>query len=127
MFGIDSQRNMIIQLPVFLQPYTQTRLILYQIDKVLVPVLDTNYQAQSYTQLKIDKPYIALDEETYITLHPQKLNICKKNRVWIFLCKNCFLLKARIDIAVPVLYILFWDLKLLKKTVGLIFTSIKLM
>ena len=80
MFGIDSQRNLIIQFPAFVQPYTQTRLILYQTETVSVPVLDTNYQAQSYTQLKIDKPYIALDEETYISLHPQELNTCK-NRV----------------------------------------------
>ena len=63
MFGIDSQRNLIIQFPVFVQPYTQTRLILYQIETVPVPVFDTNYQAQSYTQSKIDKPYIVLDEE----------------------------------------------------------------
>ena len=55
-FGTDSQRNLIIQFPVFIQPYTLT---------VPVPVCDTNYQAQSYTQLKIDKPYIALDGETY--------------------------------------------------------------
>ena len=34
--------------------------------------------------------------------------------------KNCLLLKARIDIAVPVLYILIWDQKLLKKSVNLI-------
>ena len=60
MFGIDSQRILIIQFPVFVQPYTQTRLILYQMETVLVAVLDTNYQAQSYTQLKIDKPYIVL-------------------------------------------------------------------
>ena len=45
-FGIDSQRNLIIQFPVFVQPYTQTRLILYQIETVPVPVLDTNYKAQ---------------------------------------------------------------------------------
>ena len=64
-FGIDSERNLIIQFPVFVQPY-QARLMLYQIETVPVPVLDTNFQAQSYTQLKIDKPYIALDEETYI-------------------------------------------------------------
>ena len=44
-FGIDSQRNLIIQFPVFVQPYMQTKLILYQIETVLVPVLDTNYQA----------------------------------------------------------------------------------
>ena len=51
-FGRDSQRNMIIQFPIFVQQNTQTRLILYQIETVPVPVLDTNYQAQSYTQLK---------------------------------------------------------------------------
>ena len=37
-FGIDSQRNLIIQFPVLVQPYTQTRLILYQIETVPVPV-----------------------------------------------------------------------------------------
>ena len=31
MFGIDSQKNLIIQFPVFVQPYTQTKLTLYQI------------------------------------------------------------------------------------------------
>ena len=48
-FGIDSQRNLIIQFPVFVQPYTQTRLTLYHIETVPVPVLDTDYQAQTYT------------------------------------------------------------------------------
>ena len=66
MFGIDSQRNLSIQFPVFIQPYMQTRLVLYQIETVPVPVLNTNYQAQSYTQLKINKPYIVLNEETCI-------------------------------------------------------------
>ena len=28
--------------------------------------------------MKIDKPYIALNEETYISLHPQDLNTCKR-------------------------------------------------
>ena len=53
-------------------------MFLYQIETVPVPVLDTNYRAQSYTYLKIDKPYIALNEETYIPLHPQELNTCKR-------------------------------------------------
>ena len=94
MFGIDSQRNLIIQFPVFVQPYMQTRLILYQIETVLVPVLDTNYQAQSYTQLKIDKPYIALDEETYISLHLQELNICKRIGYEYF-CEELFVAKSK--------------------------------
>ena len=54
-FGIDNQRNLIIQCPVFVQPYTQKRLIMYQIKTVLVPILDKNEQAHSYTELKIEK------------------------------------------------------------------------
>ena len=55
MFGIDSQRNLIGQFPVFVQPYTQKRLIMYQIETVPIPILDENEQAQSYTELKIEK------------------------------------------------------------------------
>ena len=54
MFGIDSQKNLIIQFPVFVQPYTQTKLTLYQIETVPVPILDVNNKIQSYTQLKIE-------------------------------------------------------------------------
>ena len=41
-FGIDEERNLIIQFPVFIQPYTQTRLVMYQIEMVPVPILDKN-------------------------------------------------------------------------------------
>ena len=75
-FGIDNQRNLIVQFPVFVQPYTQKRLIMYQIETVPVPILDENEQVLSYTKLKIEKPYIALNEETYITLHTQELKMC---------------------------------------------------
>ena len=36
-FGIDNKRNLIVQFPVFIQPYTQKRLIMYQIETVPVP------------------------------------------------------------------------------------------
>ena len=42
MFGIDNQRNLIVQFPVFVQPYTQKRLIMYQIETIPVPILDKN-------------------------------------------------------------------------------------
>ena len=70
-FGIDNQRNLIVQFPVFVQPYTQKRLIMYQAKTVVVPILDENEQVHSYTELKIEKPYIALNKETYITLSTQ--------------------------------------------------------
>ena len=68
MFVVDSDRNLIIQFPIFVEPYTQARLTLYQIEIVPVPILDTNNKAQSYAWLRIDKPYIALNDETYISL-----------------------------------------------------------
>ena len=64
-----------MQFPVFVQPYTQKRLIMYQIETFPVPILDENKQAHSYTELKIEKLYIALNEETYITLHAQELKM----------------------------------------------------
>ena len=77
-FGIDEKKNLIIQFPIFVQPYTQKQLILYQIETVPVPILDKNEQAQSCTQLKIDKPYIAFNSETYIPLCTQDLTMCKR-------------------------------------------------
>ena len=47
-FGIDNQRSLIVQFPVFVQPYTQKRLIMYQIETVPVPILDENEEAHSY-------------------------------------------------------------------------------
>ena len=40
-FGIDNKRNLIVQFPVFVQPYTQNRLIMYQIETVRVLILDS--------------------------------------------------------------------------------------
>ena len=70
-FGIDNQWNLMVQFPVSVQPYTQKRLIMYQIETALVPILDENEQAHSYTELKIEKPYIALNEEMYIMVQTQ--------------------------------------------------------
>ena len=58
-FCSDKERNLIIQFPVFIQPYMQRPLILYQIETVPVPIIDQKKQAYSYTHLQIDKPYIA--------------------------------------------------------------------
>ena len=47
--------NLVIQFPVFIQPYTRKPLILYQFETVPVMILDTNTEAQSYTHLKVQK------------------------------------------------------------------------
>ena len=65
-FGMDKDKNLIVQFPVFVQPYTQQPLILYQLETVPIPILDKNDEAYSYTHLQVEKPYIALNSETYI-------------------------------------------------------------
>ena len=54
------------------------KLTLYQVETVLVPIVDSGNKIQSYTQLKIEKAYIALNNETYITICPQELSNCKR-------------------------------------------------
>ena len=39
-FGIDKDKNLIEQFPVFIQLYTQQPLILYQLETVPVPIID---------------------------------------------------------------------------------------
>ena len=68
MFGIDRNRNLIIQFPVFVQPYMQKPLTLYQVETIPVPILDMNEKADLYMWIRIDKPYIALNGDTYISI-----------------------------------------------------------
>ena len=85
---------MIVQFPVFIQLYTQKRLVIYQIETVPVPILDENEQVHSYTELKIEKPYIALNKEMYITLHSQELKMCKIIG-YEYYCKELFVIKSK--------------------------------
>ena len=93
-FGINSNKNLVIQFPVFIQPYAQKPLILYQLKTDPVPILDQNTKAQSYTHLRIKKPYIALNSETYISLRQQELRSCKKIS-YEFYCKELFIVKQK--------------------------------
>ena len=68
--------------------------MMYQIETVLVPVLDENEQVHSYTELKIEKPYIALKEEMYIMLHTQELKIGKKIG-YEYYCEELFVVKSK--------------------------------
>ena len=85
-FGIDNNMNLIIQFPIFVQPYTQKPLMLYQLE-----ILDQNIKAQSYTHLQIKKPYIALNSEMYISLRQQELRSCKRIG-YEFYCEELLLL-----------------------------------
>ena len=93
-FGIDKDMNLVIQFPVFIQPYPQKPLILYKLETVPVLLLDTNTEAQSYTHLKVKKPYLALNSETYISLTNQELR-SYKNIGNDFYCEELFVVKHK--------------------------------
>ena len=93
-FGVDGDMNLVIQFPIFIQPYIQEPLLLYQIETVPVPILDTNTEANSYTHLQMNKPYIALNKETYISLTNEELRSCKIIGK-MFYCKELFVVKHK--------------------------------
>ena len=93
-FGVDRKMNLVVQFPVFIQSYIQEPLLLYQLETVPVPILDTNMEANSYTHLHVNKPYLALNRETYISLTTQELRSCKMiGRK--FYCEELFVVKHK--------------------------------
>ena len=93
-FSIDRNRNLIIQFPIFVQPYTQQQLTLYQLETVPVPIIDKNNKADSFTQLQIKNPYLALNMETYINVRQQELATCKKIG-YDFFCEEIFVVRHK--------------------------------
>ena len=98
----------------------QKRLIMYQIETVPVPILDQNEKVQSYTQLKIDKLYIALDTKTYITLRPQELHTCKKIGYEYF-CEELFVVKSKTRYSCTSAIYFNLDPKIIKENCDFIF------
>ena len=93
-FNIDKDKNLIVQFQIFIQPYIQYPHVMYQIETVPVPIIDHNKHADSYAHLQIDRPYIALNTETYITIRQQELRMCKKIG-YEFYCKELFVVKHK--------------------------------
>ena len=77
-FGKDRNRNLITQFQIFIQPYMQHPLILYQLETVPVPIVDNNTKADSYTQVHIKTLYLASNTESYINIRQQDLATCKR-------------------------------------------------
>ena len=90
-FGIDKDRNLIVQFLVFIQPYTQQPLILYQLETMPVPILDQNDNAHSYTHFADQETIhsFKLNSETYISLRQQELRTCKRIG-YEFYCERAF-------------------------------------
>ena len=53
-----------------------------------------NERADSYTWIRIDKPYIALNPETYISIGMEQLRTCKRIS-YEYYCEELFVVKSK--------------------------------
>ena len=61
---------------------------------VKVPIPDKNEAANSYSEVKYSKPYLAINDGYYIQLRIQELRMCKQTR-HTYYCEELFLVKHK--------------------------------
>ena len=93
-FGVDTDGNMIVAFPVFVKDHTSKPKTLYEIETVKVPIPDHNKAADSYSEVKYSKPYLAINDDYYIQLQIQELRMCKQIR-HTYYCEELFLIKHK--------------------------------
>ena len=91
-FGIDDE-NMIITFPIFVKDHT-SKPKTYEIETVKVPIPDKNEAANSYSEVRYSKPYLAINDDYYIQLRIQELRMCKQIR-HTYYCEEIFLVKHK--------------------------------
>ena len=85
---------MIIAFPIFVKDHTSKPKILYEIGTVKVPIPDKNEAANSYSEVKYSKLYLAINGGYYIQLRIQELRMCKQIR-HTYYCEELFLVKHK--------------------------------
>ena len=53
-----------------------------------------NKRADAYTWIRIDKPYIALNPDAYISIHSEELRTCKRIG-YEYYCEELFVVKSK--------------------------------
>ena len=67
---------------------------MYEIESVPVPIPDKNTKANSYSQIKIHSPYIAVSEDCYTQLCMTELIMCKSIR-YTYYCEELFVVRHK--------------------------------
>ena len=94
-FAVDREtHSLIVSFPVFVKDFCQPPLKLYEIDTVAVPIPDRNHKANSYSRVKIHKPYLTAGEDYYIQLKMTELVMCKSIR-YTYYCEELFVVKHK--------------------------------
>ena len=120
-FGVNDSEELIVAFPVFVQDHTRESMTLYELETVKVPITDTNLAANSYTEVKTSKSYIAFNRDYYIQLRTPELCMCKQ--IWhSYYCEEFSWLSISLNIAVRVQSITIFLRKLLM-TIALSNTS----
>lgn len=94
-FAVDNEKQqLIVSFPVFIRQKHLQSMQLFEIEAVHVPAVDDNDKADSYTKIIINKPFMATNNEEYITLHTRELLMCRRIRYQYF-CEELFMIKDR--------------------------------
>ena len=94
-FAVDQQtHSLIVTFPAFIKNYKQPPLSLYEVATVPVPIIDKNVKANSYSQVRIEKSYIAAGTDYYFQLRISELLMCKSIR-HIYYCEELFVIKHK--------------------------------
>ena len=94
-FAVDQQtHSLIVTFPAFIKNYKQPPLSLYEVETVPVPIIDKNVKANSYSQVRIEKSYVAAGTDYYIQLRISELLMCKSIR-HIYYCEELFVIKHK--------------------------------
>ena len=80
--------------PAFIKNYKQPPLSLYEVETVPVPIVDKKIKANRYSQVRIEKSYIAAGTDYYIQLRISELLMCKSIR-HIYYCQELFVIKHK--------------------------------
>jgi hypothetical protein len=93
-FGVDDTHSLVVTFPVLVKHFHSESLKLYELETVPVPIVDTNQQAASYSEVQVAKPYLAINGDYYIDLRIQELRMCKQIHFEYF-CEELFLVKHK--------------------------------
>ena len=93
-FGIERKRNLRIQFPIFMQPYTQQPLILYQLETVPVPIVHKILRPIFIHNSKLKALFSSKYRNLYINVRQQEVATCKRI-VYEFFCKELFIVRHK--------------------------------
>ena len=93
-FGVSIEGNMVVAFPIFVKDHSDKPKTLYELETVKVPIPDQNPKANSFSEVQYRKPYIAVNDDFYIQLPIQELQMCKMIR-HVYYCEELFLIKHR--------------------------------